>query len=111
MSATQQLLSQVLRLSELTFSPPTPSFCCSPTPSTPPATGIFSPLMDGAMSEFQLRKLKRLVLKPENDSDKAAFYYSIYHSILHGDILPPHLTVLFDLSFSSSMPLLFLCDP
>lgn len=56
--------------------------------------------MDGAMSEFQPWKLKRLVLKAEKDSDKAEFYYSIYHSILHGDILPLHLTFLFDLSYS-----------
>lgn len=52
------------------------------------------------MSEFQLPKLKRLVPEPENDSDKAAFYYSIHHCVLHGDIIPLNLTVLFDLSHS-----------
>lgn len=41
--------------------------------------------MDGAMSEFGLRKPERLVLKPEDDSDRAAFYYSIHHGTLHGD--------------------------
>lgn len=66
----------------------------------PPVTDIFSSLMDGAMNECQLGKLKRLILKPENDSDKAAFYYSIYHSILHCDILPLNLTFLLDVSFS-----------
>lgn len=77
-------------LSELTLSP---TFCCGAlTPPwgfafTPPATGIFSSLMDGAMSDIQLQKLESLVCQPGNDSDKAGFYYSIYHGILHGDIL------------------------
>ena len=52
------------------------------------------------MSKLQLRKLKRLVLMPENDRDKAAFYYSIYHRVLHGDIAPLSLTFLFDLRYS-----------
>lgn len=60
----------------------------NPNPAPPPATGIFSPLMDGAVSEFQLRKLKRLRLKPDDDSDKGVFYYGIHHSVLHGYILP-----------------------
>lgn len=51
------------------------------------ASGIFRPLMDAGMNKFQLRKLKRLVLKLENNSDEAAFYYSI----LHGDILTQSL--------------------
>lgn len=79
---------------QLTFSL---ALCCSP-PTPPPATaGIFSSLMDGAMSEFQLWRLKQLVRKLESDSDRAAFHYSIYHSILQGDIMPPDLAVLFDL--------------
>lgn len=91
---------------QLTFSL---ALCYSPLPpptaSAPPATaGIFSSLMDGAMSEFQLGRLKRLVRKLESDSDGAAFHYSIYHSILHGDIMPPHLAVLFDLGDCLSAP-------
>lgn len=82
---------------QLTFSL---ALCYSPLPPpTASATaGIFSSLMDGAMSEFQLRRLKRLVRKLESDSDGAAFHYSIYHGILHGAIMPPHLAVLFDLA-------------
>lgn len=35
--------------------------------------------MDAGINEFQLWKLKHLVLKLENNSDEAAFYYSIFH--------------------------------
>lgn len=94
------LTGQVLRLSDLLSA--LPSVVVSPphrlSPPPPPATaGIFSSLMDGTMSEFQLWRLKRLVRKLGSDSDRAAFHYSIYHSILHGAIMPPHLAVLFDL--------------
>lgn len=46
------------------------------------AAGICSQLMDGAVSDFQLRKLKRLAGEPRGYSDKAACHYSIYHHVL-----------------------------
>lgn len=61
--------------------PPPPHPATHPTPMH--AAGICSQLMDGAMSDFQLWKLKRLVGEPRSDSDKAAFHYSIYHHVLH----------------------------